>query len=325
MVRFLLTTLARMILLLFGASALCFILVVNAPIDPVDAFVGTESNVSAEYRAEVAEHWGLTRPALERYFVWLKNVLHGDWGVSMTFRRPVTKILIERFSTSLVLMMTAWLFSGVLGFAAGTAAGFFKKSLFDRCVKTFCFICASTPAFWMGLLLLMVFAVQLGWFPIALSVPIGKAAGEVTILERIHHLILPALTLSITSISNITLHTRQKIIDVMESDYVLFAKARGETPWELIGRHGFRNIAIPALTLQFASFSELFGGSVLAENVFAYPGLGSAASIAGIRGDAPLLLGIAVFSALFVFMGNLAANLLYGLFNPEIREGDGAI
>ncbi|GMO29730.1 MAG: ABC transporter permease [Termitinemataceae bacterium] len=325
MLRFALTTLARMILLLFGASVLCFILVTNAPMDPVDAFVGTESNVSAEYRAEVAEHWGLTKPPVERYFVWLKNVLHGDWGVSMTFRRPVAQILVERVITSLVLMMTAWLFSGILGFAAGTAAGFFKNSWFDRCIKTFCFIFASTPAFWMGLLLLMVFAVQLGWFPIALSVPIGKAAGEVTILERIHHLILPALTLSVTSISNITLHTRQKIIEVMESDYVLFAKSRGESSWELIRRHGLRNIAIPALTLQFSSFSELFGGSVLAENVFAYPGLGSAASIAGIRGDVPLLLGIAVFSALFVFVGNLSANLLYGLFNPEIHEGGEAL
>jgi peptide/nickel transport system permease protein len=168
----------------------------------------------------------------------------------------------------------------------------------------------------------MVFAVRLGWFPIGLSVPIGKLAGEVTLGERIRHLILPALTLSITGIANIALHTRQKILDVLKSDYVLFARARGESSWELLKRHGLRNVAIPAVTLQFASFSELFGGSVLAENVFSYPGLGSAASLAGLRGDVPLLLGVALFSVLFVFFGNLTANLLYGILNPQIREGN---
>ena len=102
---------------------------------------------------------------------------------------------------------------------------------------------------------------------------------------------------------------------------MIFAQARGESRWNIIKRHGLRNIAIPAVTLQFASFSELFGGSVLAENVFSYPGLGSAASLAGIRGDVPLLLGAALFSVLFVFTGNLIANLLYGLLDPQIREG----
>ena len=134
---------------------------------------------------------------------------------------------------------------------------------------------------------------------------------------------LPALTLSITGIANIVLHTRQKLIDVLESDYVLFARARGETMKELVLRHGLRNIALPAITLQFASISELFGGSVLAERVFSYPGLGSTAVVAGMHADAPLLLGIALFSALFVFAGNLTANILYGVIDPQIREGGG--
>ena len=144
-----------------------------------------------------------------------------------------------------------------------------------------------------------------------------------TWLERLHHLVLPALTLSITGIANIVLHTRQKLIDVLESDYVLFARARGETMKELVLRHGLRNIALPAITLQFASISELFGGSVLAERVFSYPGLGSTAVVAGMHADAPLLLGIALFSALFVFAGNLTANILYGVIDPQIREGGG--
>lgn len=314
-------TLLRMVLLLFGVSLFTFILIASSPIDPVDAYVGAESNVSQAQRDKVAEHWGLNKPPVERYFAWLSNVLRGDMGVSITYQKPVAQILGERFAASLTLMATAWALSGLLGFLLGVLCGAAQGSLLDRCVKAFCFTLSSTPTFWIGLLLLMVFSVSLGWFPIGLSVPIGKLASEVTVWERIHHLALPAFTLSITGISGIALHTRQKIIDVLKSDYVLFAKARGEGKWTLIRRHGLRNIAIPAVTLQFASFSELFGGSVLAENVFSYPGLGSAASAAGLKGDVPLLLGVALFSVLFVFVGNLTANLLYGALNPQIREG----
>ena len=108
----------------------------------------------------------------------------------------------------------------------------------------------------------------------------------------------------------------------MESDYVLFAKARGESQWSIVLRHGLRNIILPAVTLQFAGFAELFGGSVLAENIFSYPGLGSAVSAAGLQSDVPLLLGITLFSVLFVFAGNFIANMIYGLVDPRIREGD---
>lgn len=319
--KYIISTLLRMILLLVGVSIISFSLVISSPIDPVDAYVGAESNVSQEQRENIAEHWGLNQPPVKRYFTWLFNLMHGDMGTSITYQKPVTQILASRFLASLILMALAWLFSGILGFFLGVISGAMQGSLLDKCVKTFCFVLSSTPTFWIGLLLLMVFSINLGWFPIGLSVPIGKLSGEVTLLERVHHLILPAFTLSVTGISSIALHTRQKIIDVLKSDYVLFAKARGESKWTLVKRHGLRNIAIPAITLQFASFSELFGGSVLAENVFSYPGLGSAASTAGLKGDVPLLLGIALCSVVFVFIGNLIANLLYGILNPQIREG----
>ncbi|KPU45907.1 dipeptide transport system permease protein DppB [Oxobacter pfennigii] len=321
MLKYSATTIFRMLLLLLGVSLVSFMLIVSAPIDPVTSFVGAESGVSQEQKDLVAQHWGLDKPPAERYVTWLKNTLKGDMGMSPTFQKPVAAILGERFVASLVLMAVAWAMSGILGFVLGVLCGAMEGSLFDKCIKTFCFVLSSTPTFWIGLLLLMVFAISLGWFPIGLAVPIGKAAADVTIWDRIYHLVLPAFTLSVTGVASIALHTRQKMIDVLKSDYVLFAKARGESNWTLIKRHGLRNIAIPAITLQFASFSELFGGSVLAENVFSYPGLGSAASIAGLRGDVPLLLGVAMFSVLFVFIGNLTANLLYGVLNPQIREG----
>jgi len=311
-----------MVVLLIAVTMLSFFLVHNAPMDPVDAFLG-EVTVSEEQRAQIAEHWGLNRSPVEQYLIWVNNTLHGDMGESLTFHEPVTKVLGERFRASLLLMGTAWILSGVLGMILGIIAGVYKDRWPDRIIKTFSLLLASTPVFWIGLLVLMVFAVELQWFPLGLAVPIGKVESDVTWLERLHHLVLPALTLSITGIANIVLHTRQKLIDVMESEYVLFARARGESLKELVLRHGLRNIALPAVTLQFASISELFGGSVLAERVFSYPGLGSTAVVAGMHADAPLLLGIALFSALFVFAGNLTANILYGVIDPQIREGGG--
>ena len=322
LLKYLASTVARMVILLAAVTMLSFFLVHNAPMDPVDAFLG-EITVSEEQRAQIAEQWGLDKSPVEQYLIWVKNTLHGDMGESLTFHEPVTKVLGERFRASLLLMGTAWLLSGVLGVILGIVAGVYKDRWPDRIIKTFSLILASTPVFWIGLLVLMVFAVELQWFPLGLAVPIGKIESQVTWLERLHHLVLPALTLSITGIANIVLHTRQKLIDVLESDYVLFARARGETMKELVLRHGLRNIALPAITLQFASISELFGGSVLAERVFSYPGLGSTAVVAGMHADAPLLLGIALFSALFVFAGNLTANILYGVIDPQIREGGG--
>ena len=167
----------------------------------------------------------------------------------------------------------------------------------------------------------MVFAVWLKVLPIGLSVPIGAEAGGVTAMDRIRHAILPALTLSITGISNITLHTREKMIDIMESDYVLFARARGESTFEIVKNHALRNVILPAITLQFASISEIFGGSVLVEQIFSYPGLGQAAVAAGTGSDVPLLLGITMISATIVFGGNFIANILYGVVDPRIRRG----
>jgi ABC-type dipeptide/oligopeptide/nickel transport system permease subunit len=165
----------------------------------------------------------------------------------------------------------------------------------------------------------VIFSVNLGWFPLGFSIPIGKTAADVTFLDALHHVTLPALTLSVVSIANVAMHTREKTIDIMQSDYFKFAIARGMSRTQALLRHGLRNIALPAITLQFTSISEIFGGSVLIEQVFSYPGLGQAAVTAGLGGDAPLLVGIAIVSALIVFCGNLTANILYAIIDPRLR------
>ena len=312
----------RILTLLIALCLFSFLLVSYSPIDPVQAYVGADMmNVGLGQREKIAEYWGLNKPPLERFLRWGSALCHGDLGTSMIFRRPVAEVIYERFFASLALMGVAWTLSGALGFTLGVIAGMMRDTWVDRCVKWYCLTLAATPTFWLGLLLLIVFAVWLGWFPIGLGVPAGVAAGDVTPADRIRHLVLPAVTMSIIGVANIALHTRQKLLDVLESDYILFARAKGERGLGLLRRHALRNIALPAVSLQFASFSELFGGSVLAEQVFSYPGLGQATVQAGLRGDLPLLLGIVIFSAMFVFTGNLLADIIYRVVDPRIREG----
>ncbi len=325
-VKFLLGKVLRIASLLVALCIITFVLISFSPIDPVRSYIGADMlRVSAEQKDKIAEHWGLDKSPIERFLHWGKAVVHGDLGTSMIYRRPVVSVIKERFFASAMLMGVAWIFSGFFGFVLGIIAGIKRGSWVDRLIKWYSLMLASTPTFWLGLLLLIIFSVWLGWFPVGLGVPAGVIANEVSFWDKIYHMILPGLTLSIIGVSSIALHTRQKTIEVMNSDYILFARAKGEHGFKLFLRHGLRNMVIPAITLQFASFSELFGGSVLAEQVFSYPGLGQATVQAGLRGDLPLLLGLVLISAVFVFSGNLAADVIYCLVDPRIKEGDQSI
>ena len=250
-----------------------------SPLDPLQTNVGQAAlgALSQEQIAQLEEYWGVNTPLPERYLGWLSHALRGDLGTSLLYRQPVLQVVGERLASSLGLLLFAWLLSGVLGLTLGVLAGALRDRWPDRAIRGGCLLLSSTPSFWLAILLLIVFSVWLGWFPIGLSLPIGAEADTVSLWERLHHAVLPALTLSITGVPSIALHTRSKMVEVMESDYVLFARARGESLPAIALRHGLRNVALPALTLQFASVSEIIGGSVLVEQVFSYPGLGQAA------------------------------------------------
>ena len=321
------TQAVRMLLLTFFVSLAAFLLLSASPIDPLQANVGQAAlgSLSQEQIEKLQAYWGVGVPPVERFLAWAGDFFRGDMGVSLLYRQPVAKVIGVKLMNSLWLMTMAWILSGAVGFVRGILAGIREGSILDRIIRGYSLLIASTPAFWLALVLLMVFAVWLKMLPIGLSVPIGMEAGGVTAMDRVRHAVLPAVTLSITGIAGITLHTREKMIEIMESDYVLFARARGESTYEIVKNHALRNVLLPALTLQFASISEIFGGSVLVEQVFSYPGLGQAAVTAGLGSDVPLLLGITVISALFVFGGNLTANLLYGIIDPRIRKGGAEI
>ena len=313
--------LIRMALLLLGVSLTAFLLMTASPLDPLRTNLGQAAlgSMAPEQVEKLETYWGVNTPPTERYLNWLGSALRGDFGVSLLYRRPVLEVVGRRLSASLGVLLFAWALSGALGLALGLIAGARRGRWPDKLIRGSCLVLSSTPSFWLALVLLMVFSVRLGLLPIGFSVPIGAEAAGVTLVQRLRHAVLPALTLSLTGLPGIALHTREKTADVMDSDYILFARARGER--HILRRHVLRNVALPAMTLQFASLGEIIGGSVLAEQVFSYPGLGQAAVSAGLGGDMPLLLGVTVITAALVFGGSLIADLLYGVIDPRIRRG----
>ncbi len=202
-----------MLTLLIGVSIAAFMLVSLSPIDPVQANVGATAymRMTPEKRAQMESYWGKDVPPAEALSELGEGFLcGGDMGTSLKYNRPVAEVVAEKFGNSFALMCVAWVLSGILGLVLGIVAGYFKNRLPDHLIRGYALLLASTPAFWIGLLLLMIFAVWLGWLPFGMNLPAGMTAAEAGIGVRIRHLILPALTLGLTGVANITLHTREK-------------------------------------------------------------------------------------------------------------------
>lgn len=313
--------LVRFVILMIAVAIFSFVLLDLSPIDPVSAYLKGAA-VSEAQRQILEQYFGTNVPMTTKIYHWLLDLLQGNLGTSLIYRAPVMDVIIEKFSASVVLMAISWILSGVLGFIFGVLAGKNKGSWIDKAVKIYCYAIQSAPSFWVGMLILMVFSVYLGWFPIGFGVPIGVKSTDATFMEWATRLVLPTLTLSLVGLAPIAMYTRNELTQVLSSDYVLFAKSRGEKGWDLVKNHGIRNIMLPAITLQFLSFSELFGGAVMVEQVFSYPGIGQTAVAAGLQNDVPLFLGIVVISAIFVFVGNLLADISYYLIDPRIKESE---
>ncbi|WP_372373897.1 ABC transporter permease [Vreelandella venusta] len=321
LIKILSSRLIRLALVLLCVAIVTFGLVMLSPIDPVDAYLGPQmAQVSPEQRALIAERWGFDASPAVQFGHWLSQLLSGELGWSHIYNQPVSEVISQRFQRSFILLSSAWLMSLLVGFALGVIAGAKEGSLLDRLISGYAYVTASTPAFWLGMLAVLLFSVYLGWAPTCCAGPVGILNQDVSMLTRLHHLVLPMTTLALLGIATITLHTRARMIALMNSDIALHAFAQGASRSDIAWRHGLRHASLPALTLAFASLGELFGGSILIEQVFAYPGLGQATVEAGLRSDVPLLLGIALFTALFVSVGNLIADSLYPLIDPRMAQ-----
>ena len=323
LIRSLVSALARLAALLAFVALCAFLLVKLSPVDPVDAYLGPAiARVGEAQRAAIAAAWGLDRPWPEQFLLWLGNLLSGDAGYSLSYNAPVAEVIAARAGPSLALAGTSWLLSSLAGFTLGILAGVYEDTVLDRVVRFWCFILASTPTFWLAILMLTVFSVGLGWAPLCCAGPIGVRPQDVSPMQALLHLALPLVTLTLFGVAQIALHTRAKAVLVMRSDHVRFALAQGAGRVDVALRHVARNAALPGIALMLASIGELFGGAMLAEQVFAYPGLGRAAVDAGLQGDVPLLLAITLLTALVVGLGGMAARLVARAVDPRLRDAE---
>lgn len=308
--------LLRLAILLILVSAGTFTLLSFSPVDPIRAYIGNELlHVPPQQYSLIAARWGLEQPLWLRFWHWFTQITQGDLGYSMVYNAPVAQVIGDRFALSFVLLGSAWLLSGASGIMMGLTAGRYLNRWPDRLICLISYLLSSLPTFWVGLLLLVIFAVHWQWFPVCCAWAPGGDVVNTSMKERFHHLILPMMALSLTGIGQIALHTRESVAEAMQSDFVNFARAQGEKGWGLVRVQVLRHALTPALCLQFASVGELLGGSLLAEKVFAYPGLGQATIDAGLRGDIPLLMGIVLLSTLLLFCGNGFAALLLARMN----------
>lgn len=313
----------RLLVLLVLVAAGTFMLLSFSPVDPIRAYIGNDLlHVPPEQYARIAARWGLDQPLWERFGHWFIRVLQGDLGYSMLFNAPVASVIKERFATSFALLGGAWLLSGILGTAMGFVAGRYLNRWPDKAICRLSYLLSSLPTFWIGMLLLALFAVRWPVFPVCCAWEPGNSGDMATLAERLRHLVLPVCALSLLGLGQITLHTRESIASVMKSDFVRFARSQGDKGWSLLRHQVLRHAITPALCLQFASLGELLGGALLAEKVFAYPGLGQATIDAGLRGDLPLLMGIVLFSTVLVFIGNSLSTWLVHVLNRALERPD---
>ena len=313
--------LLRMALVLLCVAGLTFGLMFASPIDPIDAYLGPQiAQASTEQRELIAARWGFDQPPLIQFGHWLGQLASGEMGWSHVYNQPVSEVIAQRFQRSLALLGLAWLLSTLLGFALGVLAGVRDQSPLDRIINSYAYITAATPAFWLAMLGLLLFSVTLGWTPVCCAGPSGSLSDDLGLATRLHHLALPVATLTLLSTAPITLHTRARMRELMASPVATQAFAQGAGRWDVAWRHGARHACLPAITLACASLGELFGGVMLIEQVFAYPGLGRATVEAALRSDVPLLMAIALFTALLVSLGNATADGLYRVIDPRLRR-----
>jgi ABC-type dipeptide/oligopeptide/nickel transport system permease component len=296
--------LLQSILVVWGVSVLVFFLLRLAPGDPVSLLLS--ETASPEQMEAVREKWGLNDPIPVQYMVFLNHALHGDLGDSLFFQEPAMSVLLERMPATLQLSAVALLISLSVAIPVGMLSALRRDSIWDYLGTGLAMLGQAIPPYWLGIMLILVFSVDLGWFP---------TSGRGTIW----HLILPAITLGSVLMALITRLVRSGMLDVLSEDYIRTARAKGLHERRVIVRHALRNILIPLVTVVGLQLGALFGGAVITESIFAWPGVGRLALQAINARDYPLVQASVLFiSVIYVFL-NLAVDILYVYLDPRIR------
>ena len=288
-----------------GVATLVFLLIHLIPGDPVEIMLG-ESALPAD-RDALRESLGLDRPILEQYGSFLWGLCRGDLGVSLQQRRPVTALIREHYPATLELTLAAMLISLLIALPAGILSGIRQYSVWDYSTMFLALLGVSMPNFWLGPLLIWVFSIQLGWFPVS-----GKGG--------LAHLLLPALTLGASMAAIVARMTRSSVLEVLREDYVMTARAKGLSEARIILKHVLRNAMLPVLTVVGLQFGALLAGSIITETIFSWPGLGTLMVKAIQTRDYPVVQGCVLLIALSYVLVNLLTDLLYGVIDPRIRH-----
>ncbi|GIX46717.1 MAG: ABC transporter permease [Candidatus Tectimicrobiota bacterium] len=314
--------------LLYGAGLLLAVLVLNflliqlAPGDPADTIAGEMGGATPQLLAQIRAAYGLDRSLPVQLLTYLGRALRGDLGYSFFFNAPVTALIWQRMPATVLLVVTALCLAVTLGTALGVLAACFPRGLLSHAVTVLSLVGYAAPAFWLGIMLLLLFAGAVPLFPVSGMRTIGQAGGLLaTAADVAHHLVLPAVTLGIIFMAVYSRLARAAMLEVLGADYVRTARAKGLPECLVIAKHALRNALIPVVTVVGLQFSQLFAGAVLVETVFNWPGLGRLAFESILRRDHPVLLGILVFSTLLVIVANLLTDVAYRGIDPRIRVG----
>jgi len=313
---YILGRLAQAVPVLFGVSVVVFLLVKLVPGDPAMALLGPQAQ-PAEIEALRAA-WGLDQPLPVQYWRWLSRALQGDLGRSLELREPVTDLVLARFKNTLILTLSSMVVALVIGLTAGIVSATRQYSLLDRTTMLLALFGNCMPTFWLGLVLILIFSVGLGWFPTSGMYSLRGSGG---FLDLLSHLVLPALTLGSASTAIIARLTRSSMLEVVRQDYVRTARAKGLAEDRVILGHALKNALLPVVTVVGLQVGFLLGGAVLTETVFSWPGVGLQLYRAISTRDIPLIQGgVLLIAVTFVFI-NLVVDVLYAYLDPRIRYG----
>ncbi len=294
------------------ASAVVFFLMQMVPGDPATAIAGLDA--SEERLAEIRSELGLDRPVVVQYGVWLGDAVTGDLGTSLWTRQPVSEVIVERLPATLQVVALSVLIAVLIGVPAGLLAAMWPNGARDRAVTGVSTLGVAIPNFWLGMMLIYLFGLTLGWFPVSGFRGISSGVGEF-----LHHAILPAFAMATVGAAEITRQLRAALLDVMASDYVRTARARGLSRRQILVKHALRNTGVTLLTIVGLLANRLVGATVVVEAVFAIPGAGSMVVEAVRQRDYPLIQGMVLVLAVIVLVNNTLVDLLYRRIDPRIK------
>jgi peptide/nickel transport system permease protein len=319
MLTYILRKLIQIPLLLFGVVLVLFVLIHLAPGDPIAAFIG-DVPAPPEYVAELRHHLGLDRSLPEQLIVYLTDVVRGDLGFSFYYQQPVLNLIFERLPATALLMSTGLIAATLLGVALGVVAAARPNSWVDTGVNLATIVGYSLPVFWLGELALLVFALQLGWFPTQGLTSLRETKeGLADVLDRLQHLVLPAAVLGTRYLAIDFRLTRSGVLEVLAQEYILTARAKGLAERVVMFRHALRNALLPIITITGLNIGFALSGAVLTEVVFGWPGIGRLTLDAIGHRDYPVLMGVFVVVTFAVVVVNFLTDLVYAAVDPRIR------